>query len=150
TASSKRSCADAREIPIGQLIVDFRGLDKCGELACGSENVALSSHESSRADLVMRAWMRVSSCAPGPSIWRCAMRVRFVTRALRVLLGCVLALVVRVAPASAATLDVNLLVNGDAEAGTGISSSDQTTPIPGWQITSTPVAIKYGAAGGFP
>jgi phospholipase C len=53
--------------------------------------------------------------------------------------------------AQAVTLGANLIANGDAESGPGITSSNQTVTIPGWSVTGgTPVAIQYGASGGFP
>jgi hypothetical protein len=49
------------------------------------------------------------------------------------------------------TLGTNLIVNGDAESGPGITTSSQTVTIPSWTVTGgAPVAIQYGASGGFP
>jgi hypothetical protein len=51
--------------------------------------------------------------------------------------------------ASAAPLDTNLIVNGDAEAGAG-SNSGAVVPVPGWATTSNFTAVTWSAGGGFP
>jgi hypothetical protein len=53
--------------------------------------------------------------------------------------------------ALAVPLGTNVLVNSDAEAGPGQPNGNSTGPIPGWQVTAgAPVALLWGAAGGFP
>ena len=47
----------------------------------------------------------------------------------------------------------NLIVNGDAEAGTGSSTGDQVVPIPGWIATGGLTVAQYSAVsvtGGLP
>ena len=43
---------------------------------------------------------------------------------------------------------VNLIVNGDAEAGPGNTTGAEVTPVPGWQYNAAPIAVvQYGAGG---
>ncbi|MEA2641751.1 MAG: hypothetical protein QOF51_3145 [Chloroflexota bacterium] len=55
-----------------------------------------------------------------------------------------------VAPASQAVLGVNLIVNGDAEAGPGATDDSGIVPPPGWNTTGNFTVVAYGAAGGLP
>jgi hypothetical protein len=44
----------------------------------------------------------------------------------------------------------NLIVNGDAEAGTASPNGDDLVTIPGWSITGNLNVVAYGTTGGFP
>ncbi len=52
-----------------------------------------------------------------------------------------------VAQGSGARLGANLIVNGNAEAGTGATSTADVAPPPGWTVSGNFTAIKYGTAG---
>ncbi|MFS2139467.1 PEP-CTERM sorting domain-containing protein [Duganella sp. Dugasp56] len=59
-------------------------------------------------------------------------------------------LTLTLAPAAqAGDFGANLIVNGDAEAGTGSSNGGLVT-VPGWSTESNFTVVKYGASGGFP
>jgi hypothetical protein len=47
--------------------------------------------------------------------------------------------------AAATTVGINLLVNGDAEAGPGSGSGNDIEPVPGWFTTSAFTVVQYGA-----
>jgi hypothetical protein len=51
--------------------------------------------------------------------------------------------------AQAASYGVNLIVNGNAEAGPSSSTGAPVT-VPGWTVSSAFTVVNYGAAGGFP
>lgn len=52
--------------------------------------------------------------------------------------------------ATATPLGSNILVNGNAESGTGSASGNDVLAIPGWTTTSNFTVVQYGAPGGFP
>lgn len=60
------------------------------------------------------------------------------------------AIPVRAQTPSDALFGKNLVVNGDAEAGTGASSDSQIVKPSGWTTTGEFTAVQYGASGGFP
>ena len=49
-----------------------------------------------------------------------------------------------------ADFDINLIVNPDAEAGSGSSDGNDVLPIPGWTTVGDFTVVQYGASGGFP
>lgn len=51
---------------------------------------------------------------------------------------------------AAAQLGTNLLVNGNAEAGSGSTTGNQVLPVPGWITTGSFTVVQYAAGGGFP
>ena len=53
------------------------------------------------------------------------------------------------APLLPAEPAVNLIVNGNAEAGAG-SSDGSIVPVPGWTTKGNFTVVQYGASGGFP
>ena len=61
-----------------------------------------------------------------------------------------LALAVFAAPAHAVLPSGNIVVNGDAEAGPGATSSSEIQTPPGWDTIPNFTAVVYGTAGGFP
>ncbi len=52
--------------------------------------------------------------------------------------------VVQANPAQAAIFGTNLIVNGDAEAGSGATNSSGVVPVPGWTTTGRFTAVQYG------
>jgi len=44
----------------------------------------------------------------------------------------------------------NLIVNGNAESGSGAADALTTTSVPGWTVTSNFTAVQYNASAGFP
>lgn len=54
------------------------------------------------------------------------------------------------APASAAILGMNLVVNGDAEAGGSSPSGFTVVPVPGWTTSSNFTVVGYAVGAGFP
>jgi hypothetical protein len=52
--------------------------------------------------------------------------------------------------AMATPLGSNILLNGNAETGTGSASGNDVVSIPGWTTTSNFTVVQYGAPGGFP
>lgn len=44
----------------------------------------------------------------------------------------------------------NLIINGDAEAGSGAADASSQVVVPGWTISGSFTAVQYNAAGGFP
>lgn len=52
--------------------------------------------------------------------------------------------VVQANPTQAAIFGTNLIVNGDAEAGSGATNSSSVVPVPGWTTTGRFTAVQYG------
>ena len=50
-------------------------------------------------------------------------------------------------PAQAAIFGMNLIVNGDAEAGSGATNSSSVVPVPGWTKTGNFTVVRYGTGG---
>jgi len=64
--------------------------------------------------------------------------------------GAVLGLVATNDAAGQSSFSVNLIVNGDAEAGVGSSSGFDVVVVPGWTTSGNFTVVVYGAPGGFP
>lgn len=68
---------------------------------------------------------------------------------MKIPIAATLALFAIAAPVLATPLDVNIVVNGDAEAGAGGNGS-VILAAPGWTPTANPTVVLYTAGGGFP
>jgi hypothetical protein len=58
--------------------------------------------------------------------------------------------VISINSAQAAVFGTNLIINGDAEAGSGSASGFEVVSIPDWTTTSNFTVVLYDAVGGFP